>query len=279
VERVVLDGSVNYLLSSPVLDAIGFLSHKSLKVLLCKYGHGAFIPEAAPGHAQNTHGMTITDINRQALITYCEDNDIRKDLRPKAPMFAILPAPRGPPVQQVEHREGFACSLCTYCCCSKPWMDTHIRTKHKDMHRQVSKSYYRTTVQTLFSHFAREYFQVDPRLTNLPLQDPIDHLLRVYIPGLPGPSVTLPDTDRERTPFMRFMNWDQHLSHIQTDKSRFSLLLSLQQPLTPEEGHLSRLATAVQEYIRLGMRISLQHDQSFSVLKSLVHGRNTPSEQ
>jgi hypothetical protein len=76
---------------------------------------------------------------------------------------------------------------------------------------------------------------------------------------------------------MRYMNWDSHLSHFQTDKSKLKLIISLQQGSTSEKGHLTRLTTAMWQYIQLRMRICRQHNQSFIILKTLFHSRNIPS--
>jgi Orsellinic acid/F9775 biosynthesis cluster protein D len=252
-----------------------------LNVLLCKHGHGAFIPEAAPGHAKKIHKVNLAGFDNLAFLKHCEDSHIRKGHGPNAPKFTILPTPKGPPVQLVELYEGFACSRCAYCCCSKSWMENHIRDTHPDMYGQASRCHYPTTVQTLFPNVGRVFFEVNPALVNLSFHDPMDHILRHHIPSLPQPFVTPTDTDRERTPFMRFMDWDKHLAFAQKDRSRLGLILSLvHQPAAPNESHLgdlARLSTAMEEYIRLGMRIAMRETQSFNVLKVLVHGRDVPT--
>lgn len=260
-----------------------------LRVLLCKHGHGAFTSGAAPGHAHQTHDvLSLTDSEAEEFAGYCERNHIRSDLGPESPS-PILLAPRGPPVQLVDLHEGFACGVdsdratgsCTFCCRSKDHMENHIRRMHKDMsnNQPASNCHYPATVQSLSQHFSRVFFQVLPELAGVPLHDPLDRVLRDYIPNLPRPSVAPPDTERERTPFMRFMNWDRHLSHVRTDQSKLGLVLSLQQRPAPgpEESHLSRLTTAVQSYIRLGTRICRNENQSFTIRKILIHGENIPS--
>ena len=121
------------------------------------------------------------------------------------------------------------------------------------------------------------FFQVEPELVDIPIHDHLDRLLRDYLPSLPPPSVTFPDTDQERTPFMKFMKWDRHLSCFRTNPSKIKLILSLQNAPTSEEGDLSRLTVAVKEYIRLGMKICEGHSQSYNVQTILMHGRNIPS--
>jgi Orsellinic acid/F9775 biosynthesis cluster protein D len=280
---VSLDGSVNYLLSSPILDALGFYFHQALGALLCKHGHGAFLPNDAPGHAQHAHQVRLTDEVRQAFALYCENSE---DTGIHAEACNVpIPAPKGPPVQLVKVDKGFACDVdrCIFCCISQDYMAKHVRQMHGIKRPlQASNFFHPSMVQTVLNSVNRKYFQVERELENVSLDDPWSHILPDFTSGLSLPSpIARPDTERERTPFMRFMGWDHHLSRFSTDKPNLNRILSLQQAPTSEETlgvtHLCMLTTAVEAYIRLGIKICGDHSQSFSVRKSLVHGKNIPS--
>lgn len=284
VNEVVLQGSVDYLLSVPVLDAVGFYLHKALRVLLCKHRDGACLPKDAVGHAKNSHGVTLKGSECEAFLKYCEDEQIHDRIGPGHPgsvglNSAIRPSPNGPPVQLIKCEDGLACNVdpagCSYCCCSKAHMENHIRAKHRLLSGQASAYHRPAKVQSLYSGIGRAYFQVKPELEGVPFHDPWHHIVQDYIPNLPPLSLAPPNTDRERTPFMKFMGWDQHLSDVLTDRSKLKLqaVLTLQQCPTAEEGHLSRLTAVVREYIRLGMKVCRSQTQSMGVQKILIHGR------
>ena len=278
-ERVILDGSANYLMSFSILDEIGFYYHKSLRVLLCRHGHGAFLPDAAPGHARSAHNVSIASFDDEEFKLFCVNN---LDCGDTCSVSSILPTPNGPPVQLVDRYEGLACGLqvdqvnCTFCCRSKDHMEVHIRREHRDRNDKVSNCYRPSTVQTLYPHVGRVFFQVEPGLEAIPFNDPWNHVLRDYIPNLPLIPVSPPDTEREVTPFLKAMGWEHHLSHFRTDRSKRGLILSLQCRPTEHEGHFSRLAEAVLKYIQLGVKICEDHSQSFTIRQILIYGKDIP---
>jgi hypothetical protein len=258
---------------------MGFYLHKALWVLLCKHGDGAYSPDAAPGHANNSHSANFKRSEKKAFLKYCENKQVRglTGHPSSSSNFTIRPSPNGPPVQLIKLEDGLACNVdrasCSYCCCSRNHMENHIRAKHRLLSRQASGSHRPAKVQSLYSGVGRVYFEVKPELAGVPFHDPWHHIVQDYIPNLPLLLVAPPNTERERTSFMKFMDWDQHLSDVLTDHSKLKLILTLKDRPTVEEGHLSRLTVVVQEYIRLGMRVCRSQTQSMAVQRILVHGR------
>ena len=164
-------------------------------------------------------------------------------------------------------------------------MKKHIRASHDiRLPKKVVDYYHSATVQTLFHVTNRAHFQVLPQLENIPIENPFHQVLQEYTPALSilPPPIAGPDTERERTPFMRIMDWDHHLSHFLTDKESLDRILSLQQAPTPgevyEKAHFSMLTTAVLEYIQEGIRICRQESQGFTVQQKLMHGKVLPSK-
>lgn len=78
-------------------------------------------------------------------------------------------------------------------------------------------------------------------------------------------------------PFMRFIGWDHHLTHFLENQDKLDLILSLQKAPGLEESHLSRLTTVVEAYIRLGIQICEEGEQSFMLRRILVHSKNIPN--
>jgi len=271
-----------------MLDAFGFLFHKELGILICRHRDGAQLPHEAPGHAHKAHGVPLTEKAREDFIQYCATNSDHIRVHDQVGSVPI-PTPKGPPVHKLKVGDGFACiggdGLCTYCCCSEGVMKKHIRVSHDiRLPKKVVDYYHSATVQTLFHVTNRAYFQVLPQLENIPIENPFHQVLQEYTPALSilPPPIAGPDTERERTPFMRIMDWDHHLSRFLTDKESLDRILSLQQAPTPgevyEKAHFSMLTAAVLEYIQEGIRICRQESQGFTVRQKLVHGEVLPSK-
>ena len=275
--RVPLDGSINYLISSPTLDIIGFSLHKALCVLLCRECGYASCPDDAPGHAHNVHKVSIKDLDVDAYAEYCSNNHVHADVH-----TVILPQPRGLPVQGVHYDGGLACIAdpltCYFCCHNEAHMVNHICAKHPNRGSKTSSYYAKVIVQTLFKGIGKKFFQVLPELAGVHTRDPFDLILCDFITNIPPPAVAPPDTERERTPFMKVVNWDKRMEEFRDPPSQRALILSLTSSPDSSEPHLLRLLDAMEEYIRYGMRIATSDPQSLTVRKHLRHGETIPTK-
>ena len=316
--RLHLNGNWNYLISCPLLDQIGFVSHKALRILICRKCQAAFIPADVLGHAwgcQNFRDKSPALV--EEVQNYCDGSLIHSSTD-----TVIHPAPRGPPVEGIHRDFGLACSVdpanCAYCCRSKDTMETHVRS-HSNRPTSV-KDGYRTgvTVQTLFPKFARKFFEVEPALSCISGTSPLALILRDYLPSIPGNynpfisrsdygspvtcltlcreflafclininrliifvftptdlDINPPASEKERTPFMRFMKWDRHMADIRMCKTQRSLIKSLKAPATPDDPGYSGIFQVILDYLLRGMAIGWGHNNHARVRKHLAQGAN-----
>jgi len=79
-----------------------------------------------------------------------------------------------------------------------------------------------------------------------------------------------PASEKERTPFMRFMKWDRHMADIRMCKTRRSLIKSLKAPATPDDPGYSGLFQVILNYLLRGMAIGWGHNNHARVRKHLA---------
>lgn len=249
--------------------------HKEIKVLICKDKHGAFLGGHAAGHARQAHSVSLTAANEDELEDYCRSNHVQFDF-----YDTPLPAPRGPPVQNIPYEKGLACTAgqgaCSYCCRSKATMQRHIRENHPEA---TTDSFIEASVQTLFEHVGHQFFQVHPELSEIAHRDPFTAIISDFIPSMPAVPVLPAYTERERTPFMKVLNWDLHMAEYRESRAQRASALSLLDGPAEDEPHLRLLGTAVEQYIKKGIDLSMAERQSLTVRKHLVHGEFIPSGQ
>src|SRR5262245_31755742 len=202
IDRIVLHGTVKYLVKSTHLHFLGFFHHKTLVVFICKECSACYIPNDAPGHAHKQHSVPLKHFDVEEFKSYCESTQIHFDTR-----LVPLPQPGGPPVQHIEHVSGVACTAdvnnCFFCCTSVTHMQNHIRSHHPELSTQTSSCYVASRVQALFPKFGTRFFRVNPELSHIESHDPIDFILRDYIPTIPAHPVAPASNERQRTVFMR----------------------------------------------------------------------------
>ena len=114
----------------------------------------------------------------------------------------LYPSPRGPLIEVIPILNGFTYAVdpagYTFACCSKDWIEKHVRKDHPDRPALLTSCYHsRVKVQMLFPTFMKKYVEVEPAFWNVPKDDVLIHVLRNFLPTIPGPSVNPPDSDRE----------------------------------------------------------------------------------
>ena len=78
--------------------------------------------------------------------------------------------------------------------------------------------------------------------------------------------------EKERTPFLCHMKWDEHLAEIQMSEAKQSLILQLKTPARPEELGYYQLTKVVNDYLTRGMDIGWNHNNHLRVRKHLAQG-------
>lgn len=270
-------------MSHSILDKIGFVRHKLLRVLLCKTCHKSKLVEEAPGHYKDNHSP-IRYNNTFDLAEYADLCVKYKLVQSHAEV--IHPAPRGPPVQFITITHNcYACTVdpsqCAYVASKLNTIEKHCKT-HPDRNVYLPECYRKgVSAQTLFTHFGAKMFEVQKHLAsgrtssrsvlNIVLQDLLPKEPKVPLP-------ITPDSDKERTRFLAFMDWDTHLHSYRIDKKRHTLLKDLRMASFPSA--YSSLKPTLLEYIALGRDASSGGtSQSLTVRKHILHGRNIPSTE
>lgn len=132
-------------------------------------------------------------------------------------------------------------------------------------------------MQTVFSGQGKKWFEVDSSL--LPPDtigsNPFNFLVQNLIPERPplGPP-TVPTSDRERTRFMTFMNWDQKMEPYSTNTPKHNKLKTLRKPVDKSSNDpllkikptFLRLMAKATKYFGGGIA------QAFAVRKHILHG-------
>lgn len=179
--RIPLHGSHRYLITCELLDRIGFVSHKALRVLICRKCRYCYIPNEVVGHAHSCQKVSPRSVDAEDF----QELVLGQLIHLEVP-YVLHPSPRGPPVEGVAEAKGWACSvdptLCAYCCCNLKGMENHVRTH--SIRPPNMKNCYRENVQlqTLFQKFGVKYFEVEPALANVSNGDPLARILRDFLP-------------------------------------------------------------------------------------------------
>jgi hypothetical protein len=215
------------------------------------------------------HGLIVAD--REKFTTACKRWKIHEDYDD-----VLIPSPRGPPVEAVDVYDGYACAVdpatCSFACTSKEWMEKHCR-EHPDR-PIVSSSCYRSKVkiQNLFPA-NRKFFETEPALWNVPQESVFSVVLQKLLPALPVPSIAAPDPAYERDALLRLTQWDVIMEPYYTDSAKHRAIQSLKESPRQGDPAFRALHDAMQDYIRLGMKIGRTVSPNITVRKHLVQGR------
>jgi hypothetical protein len=80
------------------------------------------------------------------------------------------------------------------------------------------------------------------------------------------------ESEQERTPFMSLMKWDEHLAEIRKSEQWRTLILELKSPAGADDQGYGELRTVVLAYIKRGMAIGSNHNNSSRVRQHLAQG-------
>lgn len=273
--RVILDGTCQYLASCKTLRPLGFAVHRVLQVLMCIPCKACILPKDGPGHCHSEHGLKVE--NRDEFMEACTRWGVHQTY-----IDVLHPSPRGPPVELIPMEKGYACSVdprsCAFACCSREWMEKHVGLQHPDHDSFISNCYRsQITLQTLFSPIGKKYVEVEPALRNVSNEDVFARIVQEYIPALPASSIPGPDNPNERDALLRLMQWDTFMEPYYTVPSKRAAIIHLRSPPSQADSPLQQLRTAMQDYVRLGIKVGRDVSPNLTVRKHLVQGRHLSS--
>jgi hypothetical protein len=125
-----------------------------------------------------------------------------------------------------------------------------------------------------------KYFEVGEGLAPATTPNLRDALERSFLSTLEPAAVVSADTERERTPLIRFMAWDTFREDIRQDPKRNRAAHDIKSHHTDIEhdGIFVRLADAVDHHFEKAATILDGNPHRLTLAKILVHGENIPRE-
>ncbi|KIK75614.1 hypothetical protein PAXRUDRAFT_18839 [Paxillus rubicundulus Ve08.2h10] len=256
--RVRLDPEVDYLVGGGMLYLNGLWLHQGLNVFICRSCEACLTLDGLQGHRNAQHKDAISQADVDALQAAIKDDGICKG---RSDM--VLPFPGSPVIQGLQPAvPGFACRAqgCCYCMKDEGSMLKHNRKAHGGgplatvTHRPCK-------VQTLFHG---------------DLGTALDQLVSSV---MNGGNVT-PDATCTPDALLRVTGWEDFMPEARGQKKKREVLMALKDKHSPEEldGLLSRLSLTVNLHFEAGWVVLDRHGCRFTVLKTLIHGANIPSE-
>jgi len=125
-----------------------------------------------------------------------------------------------------------------------------------------------------------KYFEVGEGLAPATTPNLRDALERSFLSTLESAAVVPANTERERTPLVRFMAWDTFREDIRQDPKRNRAAHDIKSHHTDveQDGIFVRLTNAVDDHFEKAATILDGNPNKMTLAKILVHGRNIPRE-
>ncbi|KAG2360975.1 hypothetical protein BDR07DRAFT_1377592 [Suillus spraguei] len=194
-----------------------------------------------------------------------------------------LPTGGGPPVQLiVDPSDGFACSAstdCAYAVKDLATMQRHSRGKHGST--GVMEVLYRPCqVQRIFTAVGNSYFEIGENVIPGIRPDVKATLQSIFIPAVDRSLVVPANTERERSPLMRFMGWDRFLVELRMNPTQRRAADKIKKKHTDDEsgGILACLDSTVRDHMRRASTILDGHPHRLSLSKLLLYGDAIPRD-
>ncbi|KAG2121482.1 hypothetical protein DEU56DRAFT_927410 [Suillus clintonianus] len=222
--------------------------------------------------------LGIPPADLQAVLDFCSKSKVYTK-----PQHVKLPAAGGPPVQLLgDPSDGLACkasSECEYCVRDLQTMQRHRREKHGSTalgevcHRPCK-------VQRLFTGVGGSFFEIGQKILPGARPNLKETLKATFLPAIDVPLVVPADTERERTPLVKFMGWDKFQNDVRMNPAQRRAAEQIKKKHTEEEhgGIFPRLAIAIQDHFVRAATILDGHPQRLSLAKILIHGDAIPRE-
>jgi hypothetical protein len=214
----------------------------------------------------------------QALLEFCSESTIYEN-----PKDVKLPTAGGPPVQLIaDPTDGFACTAssdCSYAVKDIATMQRHGREKHIT-NRLMDIGYRPCQVQRIFTAVGNSYFEIDQNVVPGTRPEIKSTLQAMFLPTLDVALVVPANTERERTPLMRFMGWDKFEVELRMNPNQRRAAEQIKKKHTDDEssGILTRLAATVRDHMMKASTILDGHPHRLSLSKLLLYGNDIPRD-
>ena len=222
------------LLSSPLLDYLGYRFHKQHHIMICVACEFAVLPGSALGHVHNQHNISTTRDEKKYWDNLVKDWNVTSDT-------FILPPKDQQPVELLKiHPDAYCCNECNYGALTSRSFANHWTDRHQSSsHLSPEERYHRGHVQTFYQHVHCRYFQVNPPIPNsTPL---FDVYMKAEVPSYESFDVTIPSAPREIPPLLYQTRWHEHLEMHIKDRSKRRTLMTLGHPTRHTKSPLWKL--------------------------------------
>ncbi|KAG1785568.1 uncharacterized protein HD556DRAFT_1314192 [Suillus plorans] len=276
---VSLSPSVDYLMSNEVLDSLGVCFHSHLRFLICYSCKVALTSGMVSGHRKkHHHAYQVPSSTMESFLDYCSRSNVHEK-----PEHVKLPTAGGPPVQMIASPvEGFSCTAsadCVYAVKDLGTIQRHSREKHSVTGLQEIQ-YRSCLVQHIFTAVGNSYFEVGQNVIPSARPNLKSTLKATFLPAVELSLVVPANTERERTPLIRFMGWDRFEVELRMNPARRRAAEQIKKKHSDDEfgGILTRLAAAVQDHMARASTILDGHPHRLSLSKILLYGDAIPRE-
>ncbi|KAG1813026.1 hypothetical protein EV424DRAFT_1541900 [Suillus variegatus] len=276
---VSLSPSVDYLMSNDVLDSLGVCLHIQLRVLICYSCKVALTSGMVSGHRKNHHNACqVPSATMESFLEYCLQSNVYEK-----PEHVKIPTAGGPPVQMIASPvEGFSCTAsadCVYAVKDLGTIQRHSRSKH-GVTGLKGIQYQSCLVQHIFTAIGNSYFEVGQNIAPSARPDIKSTLKATFLPAVELSLVVPANTERERTPLMRFMGWDKFKVELRINPAQRRAAEQIKKKHSDDEfrGILTCLAAAVQDHMTRASTILDGHPHRLSLSKILLYGDAIPRE-
>ncbi|KAG2092333.1 uncharacterized protein F5147DRAFT_657735, partial [Suillus discolor] len=223
-------------------------------------------------------GLWTQEKASSCVSEYCSQSNVHEK-----PEHVKLPKAGGPPVQMIASPvEGFSCTAsadCVYAVKDLGTIQRHARERHgatglkEIQHRSCQ-------VQHIFTAVGNSYFEVGQNVLPSARPDVKSTLKATFLPAVDLSLVVPANTERERTPLMRFMGWDKFEVEIRMNPKQRRAAEEIKKKHSDDEfgGILTCLAVAVRDHMTRASTILDGHPHRLSLSKILLYGEAIPRE-
>ena len=219
-------------------------------LIVCSTCQQGLYPNSALKHAKSKHKIPFNKKQKKSIQVILDKPSIIK--MPDQTVPPIYPCP---PIDGLEQKRGFICTLCDHCCVEKSSMQQHFSVKHKGSFHTPKRDSKAVTVQA-FTPRTRAYFRVHPVLSGMSQDNLFTVYLKQHVPLIDSLHLLNPPLDHnEVPPLLKVTQWREHLApFIDGDKNKVRLLLELTQPPTSSQDENSWLGAPLRRTIEAYMK-------------------------
>jgi hypothetical protein len=140
--------------------------------------------------------------------------------------------------------------------------------------------YLQCQVQRIFTGVGNSYFATGQNVMPGARPDVKAIIQATYLPTLDVALVVPANTERERTPLMRFMGWDKFEVDLRMNPTQRRAADEIKKKHTEEEcgGILTRLASTIRDHMAKASTILDGHPHRLSLAKLLLYGDAIPRD-